>query len=150
METFKYIDKKKKHLINYYYNCFKDDSFDEYDVYAFFILVRDFAKDSSFTKKYNKENWIIEICDLIAHRERDRGLIYDSVVAIKKIEANHSGRIPNSKGIYSVGFVPVFNDLLETMGYERLSSKTIVDILLCACSIMQFTVYQGGYVYIEY
>ena len=134
-------DKKARQLLDHYYALFASNTFDEKDVYAFFILSRDFIKDHRFVNKYGAENWISHVCHLIAHRERDRGVIFDSLKAVRQIPANHRGKISGSQGIEPKDFVDMFNYFLETIGYDSLTEKTILDILLCAFSLMQFSVY---------
>jgi hypothetical protein len=58
------MDKKELSLLTYYYNKVTSDSFDEKDVYAFLILLRDHTEKDTPAREFG---------DFIAHRERDRG-----------------------------------------------------------------------------
>ena len=141
----KIADKKEKQLLDYYYNSFITNTFDEKDVHSFFILSRDYAKDDRFVCSYGKDNWIIEICDFIAHRERDRGLVYETMEAVKNVDPlNQHGKIAGSKGIESCEFVKMFNSFVEIIGYNPLTTKTVLDIFLCVYSIMQFIVIKSN------
>ena len=135
-------DKKAKQLMDYYYNLFVNNLFDEKDVHSFLILSREYIKDSSFEDKYTKENWIVEACDFIAHRERDRGVIFDTLRAVRQVHPiEHRGKISGAKGIESPDFIVMFNYFLEVVGYAKLKDKTVLDIFLCIYSLMQFSKY---------
>jgi hypothetical protein len=128
-------DKKERQLLGYFYERFRANCFDEKDVYAFFILTRRFLDRNSL---------LLEFGDLIAHRERHKGRLFDSLVEIRKIGEYHRGKVPGCKGIYEDEFTQEFNTLLKGLGYDSLQDSTITDIMLCVCSIAQFSSYKRG------
>jgi len=129
------LDEKAKDLLNYYYEKLISSSFDEKDIYAFFMLIRE------FTDKNMK--WIREIGDLIAHRQRIKGEVHCNLGAIRKVDKWHQGKVPDSSGLNVVNFINELNSLLRSMNYGELSESTIKDMLLCVFSLMQHSQYIG-------
>lgn len=76
------MDKKEIILINWYKNEFKNNSFTEADIYGFLILIRSYLNKHVTSYKY-----ILEFCNLVTNRKRNKGLIMDAI--IKTIESNH-------------------------------------------------------------
>ena len=63
----------KKKMLEHYKNVIENRSFAEYDILGFLIFIR---------RHLNKDNvYIREFADLIAHRERDRGIVVDCITA---------------------------------------------------------------------
>ena len=134
-------DAKERQMLNFYYDKMRSEIFDEKDIYVFFILIRRFTESDWFTSRFHKENWIREIGDLIAHRERRKGKIYNSLKAVRKIDMYHSGKVPNCEGLQANEFCEMLNFLLEQLGYERLCDRIMTDVLLCVYSVLQLSQY---------
>ena len=134
-------DQKEKQMLDYYYGKLRNENFDEKDIYVFFILIRRFTNELWFTERFTKQNWICEIGDLIAHRERKMGKIFNSLKATSQIDRCHSGTVPGSEGLQAEAFRIMLNFLLEQLGYAKLSENIMEDILLCIFSILQLSKY---------
>lgn len=125
-------DNKEIQMFDYYYEKLSLNTFDEKDIYGLFILLRNHAK---------RDSWVREIGDLIAHRKKERGNLFDSIIAAREVSLYHSGKVPGSKGIQTNDFVSMFNSLLGQLGYRILDNEKVVDVLLCVFSIAQHTKY---------
>lgn len=68
------MDSKEKQLFYYYYEKFRNSTFEEYDVYAFLILIRRHCPDN---RSINK------LADFIAHRDKSRGYIKEYLEELK-------------------------------------------------------------------
>lgn len=66
------MDNKEKQLVDNYKKMFLNNSFTEFDIYGFLIVIRRHIGD----KKYRL---IREFCHLVAHRTRDKGMIMDAI-----------------------------------------------------------------------
>ena len=84
------MDNKEKKLLETFKEKFKNNSFEETDMYGFLILIRKNIKNNRYLYKY-----IIEFCDLVAHRERNRGIIMDNITQMieKRYYINKEGVI---------------------------------------------------------
>ena len=132
-------DKKEEQLLNHYLTLLKNRSFNEYDIYAFLILAR----------SYIKGKWLKEISNLIAHRVREKGEIYN---IIENIILNSDSRgefevVPHTKRI--VGYKGMRKGVLQgelkqlIMCYGiTLDKKTLDEIVLCIFSILNNSIYK--------
>ena len=132
MQTNILPDAKEKQLLDYYYYKLQAESFDEKDIFAYFILIRRFLKGDS---------WLLEISHLIAHRQREKGKIFEDLKVVSRISPSHSGAVPNVVAMDVSEFTQEFHSFLCEMGYAPLADKIISDILLCVYSILQFSNY---------
>ncbi|PGW26761.1 hypothetical protein COD95_04425 [Bacillus thuringiensis] len=125
------MDKKEKLLLDYYYQRFQENCFDEKDVYAFLILIRRQAKGFQS---------INELADFIAHRDKDKGGIKNYLEDVK-YKLSNLGRI-NATITIKPAFTfkeikTAINKILMNNGYTKLSDETNNHILLCIISILQ-------------
>ncbi len=61
------MDRKEIEILNYYRNIIERKEFDEYDILGFLIFIR-----KHIEKEYT---YIAEFANLIAHRERAKGIV---------------------------------------------------------------------------
>lgn len=129
------MDAKEEKMLEHYKNVIENRFFDEYDILGFLIFIR---------RHLNKDNvYIREFADLIAHRERDRGLVVNCITASiendyqtgkgsKKVigyNGLHYEQWENEWILFGKGFGIVFDE------------KIVKEITLCIFSLIHFTQY---------
>lgn len=142
------FDIKEIQLLDFYCDKIKQRTFDEHDIYAFYILVRGHLEN---TEKYDKNNstnsrkykWISELGDLIAHRERREGVVWQNIVnALQNGYKTISGsqEILNYKGIADGELQNEFTHLLRELNCQ-VTAQILDEIVLCTFSILQSSRY---------
>lgn len=130
------MDRKARKIFNHYKIIIENNSFDEYDILGFLILMR------SYLDK-NKYPCIYEICDLIAHRKRNRGMIMSAIENVIKNKYEYKGkRLKGYQGISQKRWIKEW----ERFGKNykmKLTEQTIFEIMLSVFSILQFTEYSS-------
>ncbi|MEB9416022.1 hypothetical protein P4J15_23490 [Bacillus cereus] len=125
------MDGKEKLLLDYYFERFQNNRFDEKDVYAFLILIRRQAKGFQS---------INELADFIAHRDKEKGGIKKYLEDVK-YKFENIGKIDaviTIKPAFSFKEIKTaINKILMNNNYEKLNDETINHILLCIISILQ-------------
>ena len=126
------MDQKADEMIKKIYNMLKDNVFLETDILNFLILIREHLAKTSTLR---------EICDFIAHRERDRGNTFNYLKKIKKYVDENSVLPKNlSASLYKEYEIKrELNDFLITRGFDPLNDKTLREIILCIISLLQET-----------
>lgn len=132
------MDEKEEYIFNQLKYKIENYLFDEIDIMTFLILIRRLLKE-----KYDS---ILEFADLIAHRERSRGLIMEAIK--KAIENNYSydttrKKIIGYSGIESKKWTSEFERLGKEFGIV-LNDRIIREITLCIYSLVNQTVYKTG------
>lgn len=130
---------KEQNILNHDRELIEARQFDEYDILGFLIFIRPKCGNYSIIK---------EFCDLIAHRERDRGKIMGCITAAIKNNyetKNNSNEVKGYNGIkwceWRKMWSMVGNDLAITFSDEILQ-----EITLCIFSLLQETFYRNkGY-----
>lgn len=127
------MDEKAKVMLAYYRELIETEKFDEYSIYGFLIFIRSYIQKAEYPALY-------EFCDMIAHRERDRGRAYDSIVNAKK---NHY--VSDMKTKHVLGYNGIFYnewvDDLEKVGREfniQMTETAMRDIVLCILVMAQY------------
>lgn len=125
------MDQKEANLLNYYYQKFTENNFDEKDVIAFLILIRRHAKGIKS---------VTELADFIAHRDKDKGGIKDYLADVK-YKLDNLGRIDavlNIKPVFTFNEIRNgINRVLLNNNHQKLKDKTINNIILCVMSLLQ-------------
>jgi len=132
------MDLKADFIMNYYRNLIRDKKFDEIDIIGFLIFIR------SFIDRNDKYNYIKEFADLVAHRERNKGKVKDS---IKNAIDNNYKCDTNSKEImgYNGIYVEDWKKEWISLGNEFnifINEDIIKEITLCIFSLAQKTIYK--------
>ncbi|AWQ16945.1 hypothetical protein C1N92_19745 [Bacillus velezensis] len=129
------MDSKEKQLFYYYYEKFRNSTFEEYDVYAFLILIRRHCPDNRS---------ISELADFIAHRDKSRGYIKEYLEELKdkfnKIYNNSVEKQMKIKVEEVFTFKEIkngLNSVFKKFNLEELNIDIINDFLLCLLSILQ-------------
>ena len=133
------MDEKEKLLIEEYKHKFSNNSFIEYDIYGFLILIRNYIKKHKSTYPY-----IIEFCDLIAHRKRDRGLIMDAISSAieSKYKIDNSEKIALVNGIDEEEWLKEWKKISQNLKLN-LTERNIDEIIMCIFSLSHDTAYDN-------
>lgn len=123
------MDNKEIQLINNYKNRFLNNNFTEYDIYGFLIIIR------RHIVKKERYKLIMEFCDLVAHRTRDRGIIMDAICQM----------LENKKNINYIDNVEWKREWqrLSAKLNLNLTNRNIDEITMCIYSLCQNTIYNN-------
>jgi len=126
------MDAKEASLARYYYEKLASLSFDEKDIYALMILIRESSKDH--------EPVLWELANFVAHRERDRGEFWDVLSKTKAFfnaDGIKLGDIFEVKPVFNDQEIKdTFNSLLGRLGFAPLSDESANGIVLCIISLL--------------
>lgn len=122
------MDNKEKQLVDNYKKMFLNNSFTEFDIYGFLIVIRRHIDD----KKYRL---IREFCHLVAHRTRDRGMIMKAICQMSEKEKN-------IKFIDNIEWKKEWRMLSRKLKLN-LTDRNIDEITMCIYSLCQNTVYNN-------
>lgn len=125
------MDKKQQQLMNHYYNKFTTRNFDEKDLYAFLMVIREEAR----------ENQVIhDLIDFIVHREKSEGYAKEYLAECQDI-INNLGKTKVRQKIEPLfSFKDIrngFNGLFQQLGFEKLPVEIMNDFLVCIISLLQ-------------
>ena len=129
---------KRDGILYHYIRRFQGMTFDEYDVMGFLIAIRD-------ANLRNNQPELYDFSNIIAHRDRDRGIAVDSMSEAIKNDfcQNANGEVLGFNG-------PKYNKLrnqIEQIGiqYQFITSEVFInDFILCLMSIAQHVVCEQG------
>lgn len=131
---------KEKQMIAHYRRILMEHTFDEYDILGMLILIRQYCRDSGLDS-------ILEFSDLIAHRNRDKGRVQESIYGAIK---NQYDTEKDSNGL--IGYNGIkwkeWSDQWTKLGEEleiALSDQLLQEITLCIFSLAQDTTYDSNH-----
>lgn len=128
------MDKKEQHILKHYKTIIEGRTFTEYDIIGFLIFIR------RYTQK-EKNKYIREFCDLIAHRKRDRGVVFDSIISQYGIKGDLYVKIvPGYHGIQDEKWSSEWTELMQELNIA-IDDQILKEITLCIFSLSQFSVY---------
>lgn len=134
----KQMDDKAFRIFNHYKYLIEKNSFDEYDIWGFLILIRNYIDKIQY-------RGIFEFCNLIAHRNRDRGIVME---CIEKAITNNYATLPDSKAV--MGYQGIAKErwekewsLFATQYDVSISKQAMADLMLCMFSLAQDTEYSS-------
>lgn len=129
------MDKKEIEILNHYRHIIEKKEFDEYDILGFLIFIR-----RHIEKEYT---YIAEFANLIAHRERDQGIVMrcisaaiDNQYRTKKDERTVIGY----SGMRYETWVNEWKRFSSQYNFS-LDKNIIKEITICVFSLAQFTNY---------
>ena len=126
------MDAKEASLAKYYCEKLASLSFDEKDIYALMILIREASRDH--------EPVLWELGNFVAHRERDRGEFWGVVSKTKAFfnaDGIKLGDIFEVKPVFNDQEIKdAFNSLLGRLGFAPLSNESADGIVLCIISLL--------------
>lgn len=135
----KTMDNKAKRMFEHYKNLIENNLFDEYDILGFLIFIRNYM-DKGDKSQFQS---IFDFCDLIAHRDRDRGI---AMTCIENAIINNyetvigSNAIKDYHGITETQWIKEWTELGKAYGI-KVTTHTISEIMLCLFSLAQYTEY---------
>lgn len=131
------MDLKAESIMNYYKELIQNHKFDEYDILGFLIFIKNSIKS---TGKYP---FIVEFTDLIAHRERDRGIVMNCIRNAIDNEYRYykeSKEVCGYKGIKEEDWRNEWINFGKEFGIT-INEDIIREITLCIYSLAQKTQY---------
>ena len=108
-------------------------------MYGFLILIRKNIKNNRYLYKY-----IIEFCDLVAHRERNRGIIMDNITQMieKRYYINKEGVISGFCSIDKEEWIKEWKILSRNLKL-KLTERNIDEITMCIFSLASNSIYNN-------
>ena len=157
------MDRKSEDLICNIHQRILHSSFDEIDIYSLLILLREY---STLNKDYSITDWehgyLHEICDFVAHRNRNKGFVLEEAKYIYK-HCTTTGEFhfdTESKrrviaGLSEESIIHEINSIFEKLELCPIPKESENEIILCIISILQLSVFKSddgevhGYLYVE-
>ena len=157
------MDRKSEELICNIHERILSSHFDEIDIYSLLILLREY---SILNKDYSITDWehgyLHEICDFVAHRNRNKGFVLEEAKYIYK-QCTTTGEFhfdTESKRRVVAGFsedaiIHEINSIFEKLELCPIPKESENEIILCIISILQLSVFKSadgevhGYLYVE-
>lgn len=125
------MDKKERQLIDYYYEKFANQHFDEKDLYAFLKVVEPYLE---------KHQEIRELSQMIFERHHHDGHVQSYLQNCEEIIEQISKTKVRKKIHYLYEFKDIrngFNKLFQSLGYDKLPNESFNDFQLCLISLLQ-------------
>ena len=125
------MDRKEKSLLDFYYGKILDHTFDEKDVYAFLVLLRNQSTEI---------RCINELADFIAYRGKKEGFIKEYLLETRqKFERLGKVNTPiRIEDVFSFREVKsAINKALMECQLKGLENEQINNILICILSLLQ-------------
>ena len=141
------MDEKAIKILEHYKIIIENENFDEYDILGFLIFIRNYLDKNL--------KCIGEFTDLIAHRNRDRGIVMNNIKnTIKNNYAynEETNKVIDYKGIGEKEWRDEWYKVGEKFNI-KFDEKIIKEITLCIYSLAQKTKYKdknGNVGYIEF
>ncbi|MBR3324519.1 MAG: hypothetical protein IKG14_00510 [Clostridia bacterium] len=129
------MDLKERQIFNYYKKIIESNNFTKMEIYGFLIFMRNYI--------YNKNlQYIKEFADLIAHRQRNQGLIQNAIKSAldDKYNVNGSNKIIGYNGLNKTEWENEWKKLAIDNKIKILP-KTLKEITLCIFSLLQSAKY---------
>jgi len=136
------MDEKAKLILSNYKIKLEELSFDELDILGFLIFIREYVRNDDFPSVH-------EFCNLIAHRNRDRGKVCRSIEVICNKNFNVSthvddkGKVKSSEGISEKDWKDEWLRIFSKFKIE-FSDIILKELTLCIISLAQKTEYQSA------
>ncbi len=125
------MDTKEQSLVNYYYEKLMGNTFDEKDVYAFLLLIRNQSQEI---------RCINELADFVTQRDQHKGFIYEYLFETRK-KFESLGKTKTAIRIEDVfSFKEIkqgLNKVLADYQLNGLPNEKINDFVTCLISILQ-------------
>ena len=140
------MDKKNVHLIRQIHRKIISRTFDEVDVCALFILVRE---EAIVNKDYLKIEWengfLHEVCDFIAHRKRNKGFVFEEAKITYKhcttTEIFHfetTSKRQVLSGMFEDVIIHEINQIFQRLLLDPIPPICEPEVILCIISLLQF------------
>lgn len=137
------MNKKEELNLNRFRQIIEKRKFDEYDIIAFLITIRAHLEKAMTP-------FIYDFADGIAHRGRDQGHAFNSIMSAEKSNyvLNKLGRVRNYDGIVDEIWKNEWINISKLFNI-KITPIIISEITLCIFSIFQFTEFKYNQKQIE-
>lgn len=125
------MDKKEWTLINYYYDKFLDNRFDEKDVYGFLILI---------SNQNSSNSCLNELADFVVSRGTKPGGVTEYLLETRKKFATLGKMNPALRIEEVFSFKEIKNGINQVLGdcqLKGLSNEQVNDFITCMISLLQ-------------
>jgi len=129
------MDNKEIAILNHYRNIIEQKKFDEYDILGFLIFIR-----RHIEKEYT---YIFEFANLIAHRERDHGIVMKCIAGAieNQYQTKKNGKtVIGYSGMRYETWVNEWKRFAEQYNFT-LDKNIIKEITICVFSLAQYANY---------
>lgn len=157
------MDLKCSQLIHDIHSKILNQSFDEIDICALLILIRD---ETAINHDYKVTEWehgfLHEICSFIAQRDRNKGFVFEEAQCTYKHCTNtgifHTNVNPKREvvsGMFEDVIIKELNAVFEKLLLPPIPKKCECEVILCIMSLLQFSCIRSndgriqGYLYID-
>lgn len=133
------MDIKENQIFQHYVDLLEQRLFDEYDILGFLIFIRRHLDKTKYPA-------IAEVSNLIAHRERNQGIVLDG---LKNAMKNNymltpiTKKVKQFRGISKQRWRREWTELGKDFSIA-LSNNIISEIMLCIFSLASYTKYKKG------
>lgn len=130
------MDRKEIEILNHFKKIIENREFDEYDILGFLIFIRDHIKDNYY--------YIPEFSNLIAHRERNQGVVMKCIAdAIKnQYQTKSDGKtVIGYCGMRYETWVSEWKRFASQYNFS-LDKNIIKEITICVFSLAQYSNYE--------
>lgn len=131
------IKGKKLLSLNHFKNLIESDSFNEYDILAFLIFIRNTIVPSN-----DEYSYIRDFCDWIAHSNRDRGVAYTAIKGAmdnsigNRYVITEDGKVLGYTGIPEKVLFNQWKELLDELLIET-TEAIVRHLIICTFSLVQ-------------
>jgi hypothetical protein len=126
------VDTKEATIIKTYYDKLTSLSFDERDVFSFLIVLRPYSQ---------KGSPVYEFSNFVAHRDKDRGYIYDYLLASKSFFNQIGTTLGDTHELKSVFSEKEIHDSVDAvvtdLGLAPIADEVSYALQLCIISLLQ-------------
>jgi hypothetical protein len=126
------VDTKEATIIKTFYDKLVSLSFDERDVFSFLIVLRPYSQ---------KGSPVYEFSNFVAHRDKDRGHIYDYLLASKSFFNQVGTKLGDIHELKSVFTEKEIHDSIDSvvtgLGLAPISDEVSYALQLCIISLLQ-------------
>lgn len=131
------MNKKEEKMLLHYKNKIECRLFDEYDIYGFLILIRNYITKGDL-------HLIHELADTVAHSEKDKGIIIDNIKLCKenRYKTSNGVKIINYKGFSPESWNKEWKKLMSFFSI-KVDKIILKEITLCIFSLFQNVKYIG-------
>lgn len=132
------MDRKETEILKHYRDIIERKEFDEYDILGFLIFIRRHIE--------NEYTYISEFANLIAHRERDKGIVMKCISSAIENQYQTKKDGKTVVGYFGMRYETWVNEWKRFASQYNFSlDKNIIkEITICVFSLTQYTNYDDN------
>ena len=125
------MDIKESNMLKHYKHLIENREFDEYDIYAFLILIRDHIPNGKY-------QIFKEYADAVAHRKKNKGIMIDNIKTCIKnnYETINGTKVKDYHGFSIESWNSQLKDLMNNFNIN-VNKLIIKELTLCIFSLFQ-------------